>query len=370
MRQRFSYVAQVFREKRGGMPLRWLGHATICTEARQSIRSALDDYRELEVYLASSAGSAPSFERLVQNSSVSAGCKRFEGTSCGNTVQCFASIFLNRTRINQDDIYSVLSGGALLHLWSTPNLFLCTVVGVLPNFLFRGCNANAVWFRTSMCERFQCAMARARAATLLHFPRYCRAAATAQVHSFREQLLLEEHTDHLPRVFFLSLTWVLEDSLSAHLGSEYHQREEQLQTGKVSDVWNGFQDHTFAFIKRASPQSDRSAYEYQCIQGYMDSATEEGYDMLGWQKSGSPFCKSSGFGRETLDAFLAHLQAFAKNIIWDGKNHAAAFLVQEDRFSGKPYLPSFVCRELQDSHIIGWGERPMSEYLRSVTRDS
>jgi hypothetical protein len=340
----------------------------IGTEARQSIRSALDDYRALEIYLEScsvATSKRRSFESLVQHSSVSDGCKRFEGKSCGNTVQCFASIFLNRSRINEADIYAVLSGGVLSHMWFAPALFLCTIVGAFPRFLFRACSADAIWFRPSMCERYQSAMASARDATLLRFPRYCRAVATAEVDSFREQLLLVEDMDKLPRVFFISLTWLLVDSLSAHLGSQRHHRAGEV----ASDVWDGLQDHAFAFIKRVS-SIPGFGYEYQIIQGYMDSATETGYDALQWQQSGNRFCKSTGFGPETLGDFMAHLRAFAENHRWDGANHAATFNVKEDRIAGRPYLPSFACHELEDSHIVGWGERPMSVYLRNASRAS
>ena len=152
--------------------------------------------------------------------------------------------------------------------------------------------------------------------------------------------------------------------------------------GVAPDVWDCAQDHELVIVKRlAAPDGSAAApgdaetgalpngLEFQLVQGYRATGTEEGFGLSQWQASGHPFAAAEGFGPARLRQLLAHLRAYAGNAVWDPENHRRAFGMREDRFADARYWPALSFRELRDDAILGWGERPLSDRLAAVRRD-
>ena len=80
----------------------------VVSESRQCIRDVLSDFRQIENKMLLNK-SMNSFELYVQQSGIGKSSSFSPAIpSCGNTVQCLASLFLNASQINQSFLYEVL----------------------------------------------------------------------------------------------------------------------------------------------------------------------------------------------------------------------------------------------------------------------
>lgn len=80
------------------------------TEGRQCIRDVLAGLPGLEAYFR--AHPATSFEGRVKDAAIG-GSEHFDGgeRSCGNTLRCFASLFLSEQQIEPNALYVLIAGG-------------------------------------------------------------------------------------------------------------------------------------------------------------------------------------------------------------------------------------------------------------------
>jgi len=257
-------------------------------------------------------------------------------------VRCFTSLFLASPQINKSYLHQITSGGLFAQMHEHPNFSL---VELLRKISPRLPSTVEDW----LFSRIE---------------RYCQGLILKQLQTFRMSLRQVEHPNALPCVIFCSLSWVLTNGQGKRTGSE---------------SLSGFlcKDHEFIIIKRAVSSragSDRrnsdDLYEYQMIQGYMESRLERGYGMVEWQTSKNVFSGIDGFSCFSMELLVDHLVRFATARIWDEKNFRSVFNVSELDCTGHAYIPAFAFRPLRDDVCLGWGERPLSDALTTAIIDS
>ncbi len=379
----------------------------VLTEARQCIKDVFKSQNALEAILLKNPHFG-SFESMVQKSLVGSS-NLFHGhiPSCGNTLRCWTSLFLSSAQINKNSLYNIVSGGIIRQAIDNPNLSFLLAAPTL---------ARTLPSRVSN--------------SLLHrLPSFCSNSATKNVTELSRLLFLcgdvndtdemiVEEEEHLPRVFFCSMSWVTVASLNdiflpvdyrgGHRGqkdtrkqidslrdprkasknsnSNSNSNNNCHQTNSMLDESNssGAQDHEWVVVKskvRSQAPSLLSRkhyrYQYQVIQGYMASTSAtakgssniDGYNLLQWQASSNPYASIDGFGELEMKEWLISLQLFATNHTWDSGNHLSSFSVEEKHMEGCTYYPAFSFRQLDDETILGVGERPLMEALETTVND-
>jgi len=251
------------------------------------------------------------FERMIRKTRIGSKNTFSALTSCGNTVKCFASLFLSERQINGGYLHSLLSGGIFNQILNNPNVsipYLVLSVSLKLKSIFDIEVNRKSWLPT--------------------VDLFCRKKCSYNVSSFLGELLKTENPDLLPKVFFCSTSWLsLEKKIKA-----------------AEDLFQEMQDHEFIIVKRVCKSGQK--YEYQLIQGYMNSESELGYTLFEWQKSGHPFSSIYGF---SLTGFFGHLNKFSANARWDCDNHHSMTGIRELKFNKNRYLPAFSFRSLEVS---------------------
>lgn len=302
-----------------------------------AIARALCRQRALERHWRAQPASPITFESRVEASNLG-GCHHFgrvdQRPNCAATLRCWASLFLSAPQMNTGTLYGLVSGGAVSQLYDNPNVALFLALRKAVAVSGRQLPPSLALAARSYCQR----QARLTAASL------------------RETLLADDDDDYLPRVFFCSLTWVLQSGL-------------RLQSvAAEADLFSGTADHEFALVKR---RAAGRVLEFQLVHGYSDSEDEPGFALLEWQRSGHPLASLEGFGAPHLEQFIARLCTFAAADVWDGQSFCEAFGRTETvRGAGHTpsdgYWPAISFRELTDDAIVGWGPSPLLDHLEGT----
>jgi hypothetical protein len=306
--------------------------------ARQSIARTLQRQRKLE-HLWSRQKRSHCFEHLVAAARVGSSHSFSQPRpSCGNTMNCWASVFLRQEDINKGHIYSLISGGLFVQARNQLNLVAFSLLHALATAAGRTPPHGA----------------------MLVLQRYFQRSAAHAVEGLRSVLLAADEDADLPRVFFCSTTWVAQ-GLSLPLRG----------------VDEGMRDHDFALVKRSVVANGTRVLEFQLVQGYSDSidylepengapgAGERGFWLLEWQSSGHPFALPSGFDADSMDRWLSMLTVFATSQTWEASNFANMFGNYEHRSKGASYWPAVSFRELTDDAIVGWGVTQLLDDLEA-----
>lgn len=254
------------------------------TYARESIRESLRVFGLVTEKLASgssrhdrtypSSASAlrrnvsTSFEDMCAATGVSGAARLNSHVSCGNTMQCFASLFLPPTGWRIADL---LDGGMIWQLSSNVNVVLYSWrVHVSTRFRsFLGLPAYTKIQRRSFSRWAQSVGNWTSARSLAGLER---------------SLLQTDEPQHLPRVFFCNLTWLTPGpggSLVALLDDDDNEndgecidvkrrREPMVNSGGALGVHGGLLlDRKFSIIKHNNNC-------FQMIQGYMAHTADDG----------------------------------------------------------------------------------------------
>eukprot|EP00746_Dinoflagellata_sp_MGD_P032990 gnl/MRDRNA2_/MRDRNA2_178586_c0_seq1.p1 gnl/MRDRNA2_/MRDRNA2_178586_c0~~gnl/MRDRNA2_/MRDRNA2_178586_c0_seq1.p1 ORF type:complete len:355 (+),score=56.31 gnl/MRDRNA2_/MRDRNA2_178586_c0_seq1:20-1084(+) len=320
------------------------------TEARQCISDVLAKQEMLEKHLMLHPQRG-SFEALVAASGIGRASFEKHTLSCGNTVRCWASLFLSQRQINDDALHQLISGGIFKQIWNNPNLICSFILFKLKHVLKPQTLDSEVDVRLHdfRAYRLDC-HSRLSAAVLPMMRTFCCKGAFDAITALRTQLLRDEVSQQLPRVFFCHMLWTL---------------EAQRQQCQAASVWDGIGgDHEMVIIKRLNKSADsKHTFEFQLVQGYQSSEVEPGYSVTEWQCSGRRFSMVEGFHASELEILLQLLCKYATNRVWCGDNHYKLCGIREVSYLQEKYLPAFSFRELTDETILGWGERPLSDHL-------
>ena len=323
------------------------------------------------------------FEQLVRDARV--GRSKYtsrtigdDRNSCGNTVQCYASLFSSNEQARVGYIYQMCAGGLFQQIRNNPNLSLTFLLSRIPTSLV----PKEVWLpMVDKWSRERCRDRMSRFFSLLH--------------SVEEEELL-------PRIFACSTSWIdssvsppdfsSSSSLSSSsLSSSSSSSSSSLPPSPSSSLLPSFSsfssgvvdgyigDHEFILIKHGNGH-------YQIIQGYKDTVLtnqeikqqkdknislgtmcdgqEAGYGLTGWQASGNMYSSLAGFDRSALLSFQGHMNKFATDERWDAENHYAMNSMRVDGILNMPYIPSFSSREIcKDQDLTVWGDLPLSAAL-------
>jgi hypothetical protein len=241
-------------------------------------------------------------------------------------MRCFASLFFSAKQIQWVALGNIVDGRPI-------QTFLDN-----PNFLFLSASRSVVSSST-------------RNSLNIVANKFSRISSSHCLRGLSFILLNSDGTRKLPLVVFCSLTWI----------TQPNAKEEKETIG----------DHKFSLIKHDNNH-------FQLIQGYKcqsqedcissssrsssyDCIESEGFHLSSWQSSKHAYSSSDGFQRSTMQVFLDSLADFIRNSRFDGENHEECFGVKPR--SGMIFWPSFSFRVLDDSLIIGCGEKPLANAL-------
>ena len=283
------------------------------SEGRLSLRESL------RIFLVLQKQSSYHFEDLAYRySKARPNCYQFskrQEATCGNFVKAFVSLFISEREISRNVLGSLIDGSALNQYYNHSNLMLHDLLHESP-FVpknFKGQFSIA----SQSFSKFQASSSQSLLAT---------------------QLLLCESDVKLPRVFLVSMSWVM--------------------TAKEPNIG----DHKFVLIKHTNDN-------FQLVQNYRadPSLNRKAMNLRDWQKSQHPYSPRGGFDRKSMQLFLEDLLAFSS--AGPGgfctKLHASLFGVKLiDRNAGlRSYWPSVSFSELTDDCIHGSGHRCMANQL-------
>lgn len=101
------------------------------TEERISIRESLRIYLTISQYLHDKKRNIKlsTFESICSNAKAKLMkddkiLKETQVHSCGNTMNCFLSLFLSKKQVQQDEISHIIDGNAFYQLYSNPNMII------------------------------------------------------------------------------------------------------------------------------------------------------------------------------------------------------------------------------------------------------
>jgi hypothetical protein len=313
------------------------------TEARTSIKESVRVFRRACDYIATNQ--TPSlFESITQGfrQQNEAPLVMME-KSCGNTNQCFASMFFSSKQLlDGNHIKLHTDGSSMEQLWYNPNI---VTYGLRKHVQYPIIDD-------------------------ITFGKYIGLRATGQVHQLAESLLAYDEEQMLPRIVFVNLAWVLYEN--PHLGRNKSTKEEEIE-----DAMN-IKDHQFSIVKHTNES-------FQIVQGYIGSShgnhsnrnsisNEEqtssndihgGYCLSSWQSQPTAdrshgerrFASRNGFHRNEMKCFFDKLGMFTLESNFNAANYEVLFGVYHKSSSENAVWPSFSFRELEDESIIGNGER-------------
>jgi hypothetical protein len=272
--------------------------------------------------------------------------------SCGNTMQAFASLFLDQTQIHAGYLDYVTNGSPSTMFWHNPNILLSVVKSGL----------SSVPTHYDFCCKH-----------ISHL-------SSRRGHRDIEKILTtQDSEEQLPRILFCKLAWVDYD----------------VQSGERT-----ISDHSFTLVKHTN-------FHFRLVQGYVSSpdaaASFAGFDSKSFQQSGNVYSSKDGFHLKEMNCFLKHLQCFSTSVSFDAIGYAHMFGVMHTGGTssgfgvapapvrpavassagviGQPpegergrdkdkvvsrqcnYWPSLYHVELMDSSIIGYGSRDMAEAI-------
>jgi hypothetical protein len=354
----------------------------------------------------------------------------FEGVSCGNTVVCYLSTFLNKKQININYIHTLISGGIFQQLKNNPNLILNYLQHNMHDYVEK----NDIYFRTSIKKM---------ADFFFKFCKYsCTYSANSKINTLEKQLFIHDKSESLPRIFFCSLSWSLEkmdlkkidkyNHLNGEKSKKLSEKSKNLSEQNKNLCGDYFQnnnknsfygyridnddhnshpnnwgycfaDHELIIIKREKKNNNNNnddkndnnrnydhnnndnydynnintkhlskniiiEYDYQIIQGYIQSETENGYNLAEWQNSKNEFASKTGISKKKIHFFLEKLKVFLNNETFDCINHKEMFNVYSKESKNEKYFPCFSYREFDDHFIEGFGERPLIDKLMNMIK--
>ena len=309
------------------------------------------------------------FEDMCAATGVSGAAHLNSHVSCGNTMRCFASLFLPPTG---GKIADLLDGGMIWQLSSNVNVVLYS-------------------WRVHVSTRFRSSLGLPVFSDLQrrNFSRWAQSVgnwtSSRSLARLERSLLQTDEPQHLPRVFFCSLTWLTPgpgDSLVALLDNEENEndgdsidatrrREPMVNSRGALGVHSGLLlDHKFSIIKH-----DNKCF--QMVQGYMAHTADDGgaadaeylraqvalnssgelsrgalygrfssigftpgtgcdgFGLVGWKNSVSGAKFGSVFERARLiSSLLPPLRGFAENKTFDAERYMCALLCNPLHSSG------------------------------------
>ena len=254
------------------------------TFERESIRESLRIFARITEYLPARSstldsaqpsaastvrrGAGTSFEDMCAATDVRGATRLNSHVSCGNTMQCFASLFLPPTG---ERMAHLLDGGMFWQLSSNPNIvFYSWRVHVCTRLRSRlGLPAFSWVERDNFSRRAQSVS---------------KWTSSRSLDRLQRALLQVDEPQHLPRVFFCSLTWLtpgFRDSLVPLLDDDEKESEDAsadverrrkplLNSGGALGGHTGLLlDHKFSLIKHSNNC-------FQMVQGYMAHSADDG----------------------------------------------------------------------------------------------
>ena len=262
--------------------------------------------------------------------------------------RCFASLF-----VASRDVDNLVHGSPVFQLFSNLNVLLCAlrVKLMLPLGAALGLGVETSAER----ERY------AQFATSLSSQ-----ASACALGGFRKGLLSNDSPEMLPRVFFCGISWVTPLG-DASLGD---------------DPLELLSDHRFAIIKHGD---DR----FQLVQGYMkmyasgskpvsgsslSAALDDGctpglpsaaFGLSAWQgMEHNKYSSRAGFNRAALVELLKGLNGFVRDPVFNSLSYSRMFGATPA--GGGQYWPSLSYRELDDSDIVGFGNRSIAAAIEQT----
>lgn len=282
------------------------------TFPRKVIAGALAEQRALERFIfhraAPTGPGFPDFEAMVRGSGHGA-AGAFDAThSCGNTMRCWASVFLSDEQINRNELFHIVAGGVWAQLVANPHVLLAER---LPD--------------TGLARAF------------------CQKWSVHAADDLLRQLMASNDDGLLPRIFFCSMSW----STAPDRETKGHERCHH--------------DHEFALIKHK--EAGALSPRYQLVQGYHSTGNDAGFGLSQWQRSGNVHAALDGFGVGAAYECMLRLRAFGSNETWDDANHRAVFGSGATPMQGRTYWPAFSFKELRDEVVLAGSARSLSHHL-------
>ncbi|GMI39175.1 hypothetical protein TeGR_g3385 [Tetraparma gracilis] len=313
------------------------------SEGRLSIRESLRIFSLLTASLPPARPASPgpatraqavragsSFERLFPPSLIPGTASMSGPPSCGNTLRCFASLFL----LPGAGLDGAVDGSPAAQLLANPNLLL---------YAWR--------LHLDAPVREALGLAPRAAASREAYSRFSQGVARSSAgrgeRLLRGELMGTDGEHALPRVLFCSVAWI--------------------------------KDHQFCVVKHSNER-------FQVVQGYLKQDADDGgtggrrgnpafsagresagFGLAGWQEvnsrriQGRQYGAREGIGKRRMEHFLDGLQGFARNDVFDASGYEDVFGVHHA--GGQRYWPSVSHRELLDEHIVGSGERGVADAL-------
>lgn len=331
--------------------------------------------------------------------------------SCGNTLKCFAGLFLSKQQATSHQIDAIVDGLPAMQMLENLNILL---------FSFRK------WINAPI-----------RIKNNWIFTDIFNYLSRRQVEALTKALLEEDDPQMLPKVIFCNVAWVMPHKAHPIPNPIAMDHDANCPSNSVKD-------HKWAIIKH-------SADRFQVVQGYVPHISlpanckahdHKGYCLSSWQRLASnsahipqvqapteigsvsvsaavavaaaavaadastiggaaitsnnkcgssdfvpamameveesvaapyiapTFSSRHGFSGAEMQRFLNLLGDFAANRNFDAAAYCEMFGVYHDESDGRTYWPSFSSRELSDDSIIGCGDRFMAESMNHYINDS
>lgn len=263
------------------------------SEGRISVRESLRIFNKMELFIhrkeCRSDKRSNSFENIVYDNSVISNISSgndekksnktfsFIDNSCGNTMKCFLSLFLNNKQIENTQLDFIMNGSPLFQIYNNLNIVLQNFQNfyIDNSFLNKHINHN----KYNKCARKLCVNISNRNFNKLKFK-------------------LNEMTENknLPIILLCSIVWT------------------------SSNIDYPINDHKFTIIKYNNNH-------YQLVQGY-NKQIENNINCFGlyeWQNMNNKYSSVNGFTQIELIVFLIQLNSFINNKIFNINEYEEMF---------------------------------------------
>lgn len=265
-----------------------------------------------------------------------------DGTSCGSTMACFATIFLSKTQISDHGIRDVINGTNFNQFMNNPNILLHSIKS---------------GFCVDAANKFCHSLTSAIGSSISRY------VAQGNVEKFANRLFGSQQPQEFPLIMFCSMAWTF---------PTHDQRPDKYESVIEETAKNDIGDHVFTIIKHNNEH-------FQMIQGYVeqryycdDLEGEIHYPSLNlhqWRKGGCQYSSHEGFSRSSMVLFCDSLGRFVEGARFDSLEHKEMFGVAP-RGNDHVHWPSFNFMELCDHHIEGCGERSLIESMHNTVMDN
>ena len=295
------------------------------TEARMSLRESVRIFSILQ-------NSSHNFEDLcyrysAKHEDMYKFSRDISSATCGNFVRAFVSLFIRKNEINRVSLNKLIDGSALQQYYNHTNLVM---------YSFR----HESKYLPAACNSIFSDVSDA-------FSKWQASYASKQLST---QLLLFEECEYFPRIFIVSMSWVLINHPCQACSSA------------------SIKDHKFVIIKHNNDS-------FQLVQNYISDYNMAGKNrnamsLRSWQDSQHRYSSRSGFDKAAMLSFLDSLGCFAVSgeTGFCATKHEEMFgvkLLESNEYDAFPlqYWPSISFMEIDDDCVVGFGSRCMAEQL-------